>query len=135
MSNRLNPYLMFRGQAAEAMAHYQSVLGGQLDTNTYAEFGGMDLPEDEQGHVMHAQLTVDDRTVLMGSDVPSTMPGDHANGTMCLNGDDLGTLRRWFEGLAVGGRVDLPLEKAPWGDHYGQVTDRFGVSWMVNATE
>jgi len=28
----------------------------------------------------------------------------------------------------------LPFEQAPWGDHYGQFTDRYGVEWMVNAS-
>ena len=36
---------------------------------------------------------------------------------------------------AAGGEVSMPFEKAPWGDHYGQVTDRFGVLWAFNATE
>jgi PhnB protein len=26
----------------------------------------------------------------------------------------------------------MPLEKAPWGDSFGMLTDKFGVSWMVN---
>ena len=28
--------------------------------------------------------------------------------------------------------VDVPLEKAPWGDEFGQVKDKFGVNWLVN---
>jgi PhnB protein len=26
------------------------------------------------------------------------------------------------------------FEKAPWGDTFGMCVDRFGTSWMVNAT-
>ena len=26
----------------------------------------------------------------------------------------------------------MPLEKAPWGDEFGQVKDKFGVNWLVN---
>ena len=26
----------------------------------------------------------------------------------------------------------MPLEKQMWGDIFGMVTDRFGISWMVN---
>ena len=26
----------------------------------------------------------------------------------------------------------MPLEAAPWGDVFGQLTDKFGISWMVN---
>ena len=29
----------------------------------------------------------------------------------------------------------MPLEKQMWGDEFGQVIDRFGISWMVNITE
>ncbi len=28
----------------------------------------------------------------------------------------------------------MPLEKAPWGDSFGQLTDKFGVGWMFNIT-
>jgi PhnB protein len=26
----------------------------------------------------------------------------------------------------------MPLDKAPWGDVFGMLTDRFGTSWMVS---
>jgi PhnB protein len=29
----------------------------------------------------------------------------------------------------------MPFEKAPWGDWYGQVFDRFGVMWAVSVEE
>ncbi|WP_414819941.1 VOC family protein [Serinicoccus sp. CNJ-927] len=41
-------------------------------------------------------------------------------------------MRGYWDGLADGGHVDMPLEHQMWGDTYGMVTDRFGVSWMVN---
>jgi PhnB protein len=133
MTTRLNPYLNWRGQAADAMAFYQSVLGGELTSSTFAEYGGMGVPEEEQDNVMHSQLVVSDSVALMGSDVPSTHPGELHNGTVTLSGDDVDLIRGWYEGLAAGGTVDLPFEQAPWGDYFGQVTDRFGVEWMFNA--
>lgn len=132
MSTQLNPYLNFRGQAREAMTFYQSVLGGQLDVTTFADMGGMGVPESEAAHVMHSGLSDSDAVQLMGADVPSHMEGDFVNGRISLSGDDATTLRRWFDGLAEGGTVNVPLEKAPWGDWFGDLTDRFGVSWMVN---
>ena len=30
-----------------------------------------------------------------------------------------------------GGKVAMPFELAPWGDHYGQVVDRFGVMFAL----
>ena len=47
-------------------------------------------------------------------------------------GRDDAELRRYWSGLAEGGQVVQPLEKAPWGDSFGMCTDRFGVNWMVN---
>ena len=28
----------------------------------------------------------------------------------------------------------MPFEKAPWGDYYGQVFDRYGVMWSFSAS-
>jgi PhnB protein len=134
MSTLLNPYLNFRGQAREAMTFYQSVFGGQLEVMTFADMGGMGVPESEAGLVMHSALTVSDSVQLMGADVPSHMDtgGDISNGSISLSGDDEATLRGWFDGLSAGGTIGVPLEKAPWGDSFGMFTDKFGVGWMVN---
>ena len=51
---------------------------------------------------------------------------------MSLSGDDEAQLRGYFEKLAEGGSVTMPLEEAPWGDTFGMCTDRFGISWLVN---
>ncbi len=37
-----------------------------------------------------------------------------------------------FTKLAEGGTVTMALEKQVWGDEYGQLTDKYGVAWMVN---
>ena len=135
MTARLNPYLSFRGTAREAMEFYQSVLGGNLDVMTFADSGGMGVPEEEAQDVMHSMLTVSESVTLMGSDQPSTMPGDISNGSISLSGDDDATLRGWWTGLSDGATVGVPLELAPWGDAFGQLTDRFGIDWMFNIAQ
>ncbi len=137
MTKKLNPYLNFRGEAREAITFYQSVFGGELDITTYADMGGLEemgVPETEADNIMHAMLVVSEGVNLMASDVASTMAGDFANGQIALSGDasEEPALRGWFEGLADGGQVHVPLEKAPWGDWFGQCADRYGVTWMVN---
>ncbi|SEQ78375.1 PhnB protein [Lentzea xinjiangensis] len=68
----------------------------------------------------------------MASDTP---PGfEHRSGsaiTVSLSGDEE-VLREYFAKLSEGGEVRTPLEKQMWGDEYGDLTGRFGVSWMVN---
>jgi PhnB protein len=130
MSAVLNPYLNFRGQAWEAMQFYQSVFGGELTRMTFAD-GGMPVDDAEREQTMHSQLNGEDLT-LMGADVPSSMPGDLANGTISLSGDDTATLQGWWDGLSAGATIGEPLSTAPWGDTFGMLTDRFGVNWLVN---
>jgi PhnB protein len=132
MSINLNPYISFKGEAKEAMEFYRSVLGGELTSSTFDEFH-MPVGEGEGSLIMHSQLVAPGGLVLMASDTPSSMeytPGSVV--TIALSGDDIDQLRGYFDGLAEGGTVTLPFEQAPWGDHYGQLVDRYGIAWMVN---
>jgi PhnB protein len=133
MSTTLNPYLNWRGSARAAMEFYRSVFGGELTTNTFKE-AGMPIDPDEEDLIMHSQLVTPDLT-LMGADVPKQMPWtENSNGSISLSGgqEDEAQLRGFWDGLADGATVTAPLEKAPWGDTFGMLVDRFGVNWLVN---
>ncbi|MCU1509424.1 MAG: 3-demethylubiquinone-9 3-methyltransferase [Glaciihabitans sp.] len=132
MTTILNPYLGFRGEARQAMDFYQEVLGGDLTRSTFAEYHASEDP-DEQELIMHSQLTTPSGFTLMASDTPKSMeyhPGD--NFSVSLSGDDEAELTGYWNKLAEGGTVSMPLAKAPWGDSFGQLRDRFGISWLVN---
>ncbi|CCH29732.1 VOC family protein [Actinosynnema sp. NPDC047251] len=131
MASRLNPYISFAGNAREAMEFYKSVFGGTLNLSTFGEFGPPDAPEGDK--IMHGQLDTPSGYTLMGADTPPGMshnPGD--NITVSLSGDDGDELRGYWEQLADGGQVTVPLEKQMWGDEFGACVDRFGIAWMVN---
>ncbi|MEZ7236831.1 VOC family protein [Rhodococcus sp. GXMU-t2271] len=132
MTTRLNPYISFRDNARQAMEFYRSVFGGELNVSTFAEMHASDDPS-EQDKVMHSMLSSPNGLVLMAADTPSQMsysPGD--NISISLSGDDETELRGYWDKLSDGGTVAMPLERAPWGDHFGMCTDRFGIQWMVN---
>jgi PhnB protein len=131
MSTRLNPYISFGDNAREAMTFYQQVLGGTLELHTFGEYGAGDEPFADL--VMHGLLETADGLTLMGADSPPGMARTVGNNiTISLSGDDDATLRERFERLAEGGSIDVPLEKQMWGDVFGQLTDRFGIGWLVN---
>ena len=124
----VTPYLYFDGTAREALTFYQSVFGGEVGLNSYADFGRDDGPSDAIAHGM-----------LSG---PVTVFGtDAAPGEATVGGDGillslLGTaqpdeMERWFAALSEGGTVVDPLQVRPWGDHDGRVTDRYGVTWLI----
>jgi PhnB protein len=108
------------------------VFGGELTKSTFGEFEASQDPA-EKDKIMHAQLVTDSGYTLMAADTPNGMgynPGDTIS--VSLSGDDEDELRRYWDGLSDGADVAMPLEKAPWGDSFGMLTDRFGVRWMVN---
>lgn len=132
MTTRLNPYLSFRDTAKQAMEFYQSVFGGELTLSSFGDFHASEDPA-EADKIMHGQLVTPGDLVLMGADTPNQMPynpGD--NYSVSLSGEDEAELRGFWDRLADGGTVTVPLEKAPWGDTFGMLTDRFGVPWLVN---
>ena len=121
----LNPYLNFDGNAREAIEFYQGVFGGELNV-----MEGTPIPADG---VMHGQLTTPEGFTLMAADnVPGMSEGQTPNGHLSLSGDESELLHGYFDALAEGGHIDVPLEKAPWGDEFGQVKDKFDVNWLVN---
>jgi len=121
------------GQTKEAMEFYHSIFGGNLKMQTYAEGGMTDNPE-EKDLIMHADLQTDSINFFAadGNAQHQVHMGDNVQ--LSLVGSDEALLTEWFNGLAEGGHVDMPLVKAPWGDTFGMLTDRFGVHWMVNVS-
>ncbi|MEV6285126.1 VOC family protein [Kribbella sp. NPDC051770] len=131
MASRLNPYIAFDGQARAAMEFYQQVFGGDLTISTFGEFGATDSPDADK--IMHSQLETPSGYTVMGSDVPQGMeytPG--TNVSVSLSGDDSDELHGFWDKLADGGTVSVPLEKQMWGDEFGMCVDKFGIAWMVN---
>lgn len=127
--SKLNPYLNFIDQTRDAMEFYKSVFGGDLVLNTFKDSG---MPQEGDG-IMHSQLETPSGFTLMASDKPSHMevtPGKI--GTISLSGDNEEELKGYWEKLSEGAKTTMPLEKAPWGDTFGMLTDKFGVEWMVN---
>ena len=132
MPSRLNTYLSFRDNAREAMEFYQGIFGGKLDTTTFKEFNVSEDPA-EGDKIMHGMLEAPNGMVLMGADTPNTMehtPGN--NISVSLSGEDETELRGYYDKLKEGGTETMPLAKAPWGDSFGMLIDRFGITWLVN---
>ncbi len=128
----LEPYLFFKGNAKEAMEFYKSVFGGEIEMQTMGEVPA-DLPKMEgmtDDMIMHASLkggAVD----LMASDSPKASP-KAAKVELSLGGTDEDQMRKMFNALSQGGKVNMALEKQFWGDIFGSLTDKYGVDWMMN---
>jgi PhnB protein len=124
----LIPYLLFPGNAAEALNFYQGVFGGELQMLDYAAAGRRDGPGDAIAHgqisglveIAGADAGADDDAVQMGGMFLSLL------GTA-----DATILTSWFDQLAAGGRVIDMLQARPWGDFDGTLVDRYGIRWLI----
>ena len=131
MASRLNPYIQFKDNARAALEFYQGVFGGELTVSTFGEYGDPSQPGADG--IMHGQLETPSGYTIMAADTPPGM--DYNPGStiaVSLSGDDPDELHGYWDKLADGGSVMMPLEKQAWGDEFGMVTDRFGIGWMVN---
>ncbi|HSX00024.1 MAG TPA: VOC family protein [Patescibacteria group bacterium] len=135
MQSTLNPYIGFKDNAREAMEFYKTVFGGKLEIHTFKEYqASEDTAEDDK--VMHSMLEADNGITFMASDTPNKMEYKAGSSiSMSLSGDNDSELSGYFEKLSVGGTILMPLEKAPWGDKFGMLLDKFGIQWMVNVAD
>ncbi len=126
------PYLFFRGNCQKAMEFYKDVFGGELAIQTMAEAGPeMQMPGAKPTDVMHARLK--GAFEIMASDSPKASDKT-AKVELAINGPSSAEpeMREMFDKLSDGGKVSMKLAKMPWGDIYGQLTDKFGVDWMMD---
>ena len=132
MQSRLNPYIGFKDNAREALEFYKTIFGGKLEIHTFEEYHASEDPA-ELSKVMHGMLEADNGVTFMASDTPNSMEYKPAAGiSMSLSGDNDAELSGYYEKLAEGGTKTMPLENAPWGDKFGMVVDKYGITWMVN---
>lgn len=102
MATGLHPYLNFPGNTREAMECYGQVFGVAPQIATFGQFNAVPADHEHADKVMHSSLEVTD------------------------------LIRGYFDGLAEGGNVIMALEQQVWGDLYGALIDKFGISWMFN---
>lgn len=128
-------YISFPGTAREALEFYHGIFGGELDIKTYGD--GMDRGEKfpfdpPRDAVAHGTLT-GPFTVGGGDDLRNesgTLDRGDFGFTVYADSVEEG---EWFVDTLTqgGGKVTMPFEQAPWGDHFGVVEDKFGLAWNI----
>jgi PhnB protein len=135
MSVTTTTHLNFRGRAREALEFYRSVFGGHLVAISYADAHAVQRP-DEADQIMWGQVQSEDGFQVMAYDVPASRA--YHPGTdpvfVSVRGQDEDEIRRYWHALAEDATIKAPLEPATWAPLYGMLTDRFGVTWVLDVT-
>ncbi len=130
----INPYLNFAGNTEEAFNFYKSVFGGEFAM--LQRFGeGNQIPANVKDKIMHVSLPIGKDNILMGTDACEEMGFNLTQGNnfyICVGPDSKEEADKLFNSLAAGGKINTPLQDMFWGAYFGDLTDKFGVKWMVN---
>lgn len=132
MSMTTTTHLNFRGDARAALEFYQSVSGGDLTIVTYGDMGNTQNPA-EANQVVWGQVAADGFSV-MAYDVPAQLPWNRGEDPffISLRGDSAEEISALWAKLSDGATIRQPLEPSQWAPLYGMLTDRFGITWVVD---
>jgi PhnB protein len=129
---RLNTYLNYGGNCAEAFRFYEEHLGAKI--GMMMKHGDMPdasrVPPEMKDAVLHAQITIGD-SMIMASDVPVDRFKPMRSVYLALNLSSDADAERLFKVLAEGGEIYMPLQETFFASRFAQLRDRFGTSWMI----
>lgn len=137
---KANIYLNFNGNAEEAFHFYRSVFGGEFSAvHRMGEAPESDkLPEKERNRILHIGLPVGDNLMLMASDIIESAGhklNEGNNYYISIHPDSETEAHQFFNALAEGGEIEMPLKQQFWGSLFGAFTDKYGIKWMVDHYE
>ena len=142
---RVCTYLNFPGNTEEAMNFYKSVFRTEFSGMGIQRFGDISqgegyppVADEVKKMVLHAELPIMGGHVLMATDAPKEMgfsvtPGNNMH--ISLEPETRTETERLFAGLSQGGAIIMPLADMFFGSYFGQLTDKFGINWMVNCMQ
>ncbi|HEV3137461.1 MAG TPA: VOC family protein [Pirellulales bacterium] len=133
---KLSPYLNFNGECEAAFKFYERCLGGKIEAmflwgGTPAEES---VPADWRKKVMHASLFLGEQE-LLGADLPPDAYRKPQGISVMLGLTDTAQAERMFHALAEKGTIRMALQETFWAARFGQVTDQFGIPWMINCAK
>ncbi|MCS4277678.1 PhnB protein [Mycetocola sp. BIGb0189] len=147
MTIQTTTHLNFHGDARQALEFYAAVFGGQSTIATYADFG---MPAELPGaqDVVFGRVESDRGFRVMAYDIPGSTGGSAAqggtthreNGTtittspffVSVRGESLAEVTGYWEALSAGATIVEPLAASAWSAGFGMLTDRFGVTWVID---
>ena len=130
---KLTPYLMFEGNAEEALNFYAEVLNGEIEMiQRYSDGQGMQVPEHYANKVLHGRLRAGEVVLYVSDAVPGqrVTTGDQVSLTVEFDSEE--KTDQAYAKLQAGGEVRMPLQKTFWGAKYGKLVDAYGVQWDLN---
>ncbi len=132
----INPYINFNGNAEEAFTFYKSVFGGEFGKITrFRDISSAEFPVDEKdaNKIMRIELPIG-KNILIANDVPESLgPVNEMENRskIAVIVESKEEADKIFNGLSVGGVVEMPMAEGPWGTYFAMFRDKYGIEWTV----
>jgi PhnB protein len=132
----INPYINFNGNAEEAFNFYKSVFGGEFGKITrFKDLASAEFPvaEHEANKIMRIVLPIG-KNMLIANDVPESMGRVNENenrSKIAITAASKEEADNVFNGLSVGGTIEMPMADSPWGSYFAMFRDKYGIEWTV----
>lgn len=138
MHATITPYLFFHGRCLEALDFYRDGLGAEIGPVMLFSQSPEPIPEGflEPGFenkVMHGSFSIEGARVHVADGDSSD--GDFSGFRLTLTPSSAEKGSGYFDALAQGGTVEMPLGPTFFSPLFGMVTDKFGVGWMILVQE
>ena len=128
---KLYTQLNFGGNCEEAFCFYEKNLGGKVAMMMRQDQSpGSNATGDAGKAIIHARLDIGG-TVLIGNDVPPSVFEKIRSVYIYISVDSSEEAERVYKLFAEDGQVFMPLEETFYANRFGQLRDRFGVSWSI----
>lgn len=130
MARAFSTFLMFDGQAEQAMNFYVSLFPGS-EVQSLERYGAGE--PGREGSVKVARFVLGGRHAMSCIDSPVK----HAftftpSVSIFVDCEDEAELERVFAEISSGGQILMPLGNYGFSTRFGWLNDRFGVSWQLN---
>ncbi|MFZ5813893.1 MAG: VOC family protein [Bacillota bacterium] len=127
-NQKIIPFLMFTGQAEEAMNYYRSLFD-RSEILSIRRYG----PNEDgvEGSVMHATFSLNGQIFMCIDSSIQHGFGFTPSLSLYVTCETEEEIDRLFGKLSDGGAVLMPLDAYPFSPRYAWVSDRFGVSWQL----
>ena len=129
---KLNTYLNYGGNCAEAFLFYEKNLGGEIQMMTTHEQAPQagNVPPEWNKAILHARITIGG-TEIMASDVPPERFQPMRSVYLSLDLDSSSEAERVHNLLAEGGQIFMPMQETFFAHRFSMLRDKFGTSWMI----
>jgi PhnB protein len=129
---KLNPYLIFAGNAEEVLNFYQKTLGGEIVMISRYADSPMPADEDWKQKIMHSRWVFDGNLVMISDAFKEQPVSTAGNVQMSVEVESVEKIDAVFAAMSEGGIVTMPLQDTFWGARFGMLKDKFGIAWMFN---